>query len=111
MRSYSNAHLNNRVLIKLATMISRFETNYYIQPIPYGTVLECIVKRDRCESLIKYHLYDCISLRNFMTIIKDSDGYLVISKELNRFQSTSSKETVVGRIVSNFFGTEFNCTL
>lgn len=63
--------------------------------------------------MLKYHLYDCISLRNFMTVIKDEDGYLIVSKELDKSTPGTilQKETVVGRVVSNFFGTEFNCSL
>lgn len=76
-------------------------------------MFECVVKRDRNEDYTKYHVYDNVTLRNFITIIKDDDGYLVVSK----YESGSTKyvndpvrkEKVIGRIISNFFGTEFNC--
>lgn len=48
-----------------------------------------------------------------MTILKDEDGYLMISntdlctsKNLN-----NSNQHVVARLISNFFGTQFNCYL
>ncbi len=84
-----------------------------MEPIPKGKVFECVVKREKSGDSVKYHIYDNITLRNFITVLKDEDGYLVISK----YESASTKhindpirkERVVGRITSNFFGTEFNC--
>jgi hypothetical protein len=48
-----------------------------------------------------------------MTILKDDDGYLIIAKEEGYLcgRTGEGRDVVVGRMTSNFFGTEFNCLL
>lgn len=86
---------------------------FYLQPVPENMILQCIIKREKKINGIIYSIYDSTTLRNFMTILKDEDGYLMIS---NTNLSTSknlnnSNQQVVARLISNFFGTQFNCYL
>jgi len=76
--------------------------------------MQCVIKRDKCEMGLKYHVYDASTLLNFITVIKDEDGYTIVSK----YEKPSMKnlrggkyEKVIGKLLSNFFGTEFNCYL
>jgi hypothetical protein len=94
--------------------MSRADGKYYLQPIERGSVMECIIKREKVGDGFKYLVYDSTTLLNFITIIKDEDGYLVISKEQGDLESNSVNSKggrVIAKIMSNFFGTEFNCYL
>jgi len=42
--------------------------------------MQCVIKRDKSEMGLKYHVYDASTLRNFITVIKDEDGYTFVSK-------------------------------
>lgn len=48
-----------------------------------------------------------------MTVIKTDDGYLFVSKyeQLTNSAPSNKGEIVVAKLISNFFGTEFNCYL
>lgn len=86
---------------------------FYLQPVPENMILQCIIKRQKKANGIIYSIYDSTTLRNFMTILKDEDGYLMISNTGFNIanNSNNSNQQVVARLISNFFGTEFNCYL
>jgi|688.fasta_scaffold1637661_1 hypothetical protein len=70
-------------------------------------ILQCIIKREKKDNGVFYSIYDSTTLRNFMNILRDEDGYLMISntdlsiaKNLN-----SGNKNVVAKLISNFFGT------
>jgi hypothetical protein len=47
-----------------------------------------------------------------MTVLKDSEGFLFVSRIENlKISMAEQRRKVIGRMVSNFFGTEFKCTL
>lgn len=97
----------------LSSLMNRGREKYYIQPIEEGETLQCVIKREKNSNGVRYHIYDSATLRNFMTILKSEDGYIFLSKyeALCQGSENPKKETVVGKLVSNFFGTEFNCFL
>jgi len=72
------------------------------------------MKREKNEVTVRYHLYDSLTLRNFMTVVK-GDDYLVISKydtaSARNLNNGKRKDRVVGRVSSNFFGTQFSCSV
>ena len=59
-------------------------------------------------------MYDSVTLRNFMTVVK-GDDYLIVSKydsaSLKNVPNLKKKDKIVGIVSSNFFGTEFTCSL
>jgi len=100
------------MVIRLAGLLSRFGKDYYLRPIPYGAVFECVVKRERCQSSFRLQLFDGFSLRNFITVFKDQYGYLIVANDVEKSKgSGEQKDTVIGRVVSNFFGTHYSCSL
>jgi hypothetical protein len=71
--------LKTKSTIPLALIIEEHKDQYFLHAIPEGRTFQCVMKRERTEEYLSYHLYDSVTLRNFLTIVKDED-YLVISK-------------------------------
>jgi hypothetical protein len=97
----------------LAIILGQYKEKYYLEAIPDPLTLQCIIKRERTTSTTRYQIHDTATLRNIMTVVKSDDGYLFISKyeHLNNCPPSTKGETVVAKLLSNFFGTEFNCYL
>lgn len=94
-------------------MVGQFKEKYYLEAVPEALTLQCIIKRERSSSTTRYQIHDSSTLRNVMTVVKSDDGYLFISKyeQLTYSAPPAKGETVVAKLLSNFFGTEFNCFL
>jgi hypothetical protein len=84
---------------------------YYAEAIQPGETMQCVIKRERGSHGIKYQIYDSTTLTNFMSVLKSEDGYIFISRYEPPGNSNLKIDTVVAKLTSNFFGTEFSCYL
>ena len=69
----------NHASIPLTSFVDQYKDAYYLQPVPKDRLFQCVVKRERTEAYTRYHFYDSLTLRNFITVLK-LDDYIVISK-------------------------------
>lgn len=92
-------------------LINYWNDRYYLEPMERDCPLQCIVKREGAERL---QIYEASTLKNFMSVVKDREGYTLVSNHERQSMLNligSKQQIVVAKLLSNFFSNQFTCYL